>query len=208
MIAVVAEVTRLRGDQRRPPQDLIKVHEGRRPCLRVGGGTTDPTKAWDLFCRWTLILAMSEEVVDEADQMAARGRRKSLCAGFSSPTLFLLYRTTSRVRRRKQSLSTGSSPVRKSPSSSLMSGDLSPGTRKYARAYGIRIPKKASSPSRVTAATATKKRSDAVEKILLYQELGKDVPIEIALKRVIVMAQRSDWPACEQALRLENTSTF
>ena len=42
------------------------------------------------------------------------------------------------------------------------------------------------------------KRANTVENI---GELGKDVPIEIAIKRVMVSAQRSDWNGCEQALR-------
>lgn len=32
-------------------------------------------------------------------------------------------------------------------------------------------------------------------------ELGQDVPVEIVLKRVLVLAQRLDWSGCEQALR-------
>jgi hypothetical protein len=47
------------------------------------------------------------------------------------------------------------------------------------------------------------RRSNTVERIVQYQELGKDVPLEVALKRVLILAQRGDWPACEQSLRFE-----
>ena len=46
-----------------------------------------------------------------------------------------------------------------------------------------------------------KRANSTVDRILQYQELGKDVPLEIAVKRVLVLAQRGDWPGCEQALR-------
>ena len=79
------------------------------------------------------------------------------------------------------SLSQGSSPTRQFA--------ISPGTRK-------RLRKRSSS----NISNVSNSRKNTIEKILLYQELGKDVPIDIALKRVLLCAQRNDWKGCEQAL--------
>lgn len=76
--------------------------------------------------------------------------------------------------RRRKSVSQGGSPVR-----------ISPGTEKILR----RQMKPARSP----------KRSKTLPEF--QSELGKDVPLEVALKRVLVTAQRGDWAGCEQALR-------
>lgn len=32
-------------------------------------------------------------------------------------------------------------------------------------------------------------------------DLGKDVPLDIAIRRILILAQRGDWAGCEQALR-------
>ena len=44
-------------------------------------------------------------------------------------------------------------------------------------------------------------RKSTLDRILLFQELGKDVPIEIGIKRVLLCSQRNDWTGCEQAIR-------
>ena len=45
------------------------------------------------------------------------------------------------------------------------------------------------------------KRANTIERI---EELGKDVPFEVTIKRVLVLAQRGDWNGCEQALRYDS----
>ena len=80
------------------------------------------------------------------------------------------------------------------PSKGLsMAFTLSPGTRKIMRNSPKAVRKRKRSTIR--------RANSTVERILQYQELGKDVPTDIAIKRVLVLAQRGDWSGCEQALR-------
>ena len=74
-----------------------------------------------------------------------------------------------------------------------MAFTLSPGTRKIMRNSPKAVRKRKRSTIR--------RANSTVERILQYQELGKDVPTDIAIKRVLVLAQRGDWSGCEQALR-------
>ncbi len=91
--------------------------------------------------------------------------------------------------QRKRSVSQGSSPVH-----------MSPGTRRILR-------QKTSEASLVSPNTVKllkrSKTSDNLQGIELDKktDLGQDVPFEIAIKRVLVCAQRNDWSGCEQALR-------
>ena len=57
-------------------------------------------------------------------------------------------------------------------------------------------------PSKTKKKRSLQRANSTVDRILQYQELGKDVPIDIAVKRILVLAQRGDWTGCEQALRL------
>ena len=91
---------------------------------------------------------------------------------------------TSNARRRKRSLSQGSSPIRKMT--------ISPGTRRRLLARQKSSPNIEDPPP---------SRKSTLDRILLFQELGKDVPIEIGIKRVLLCSQRNDWTGCEQAIR-------
>ena len=55
--------------------------------------------------------------------------------------------------------------------------------------------------SRKKKRSTIQRANSTIERILQYQELGKDVPTDIAIKRVLILAQRGDWAGCEQALR-------
>ena len=61
--------------------------------------------------------------------------------------------------------------------------------------------RKSPTASRKKKRSTIQRANSTIERILQYQELGKDVPMDIAIKRVLILAQRGDWPGCEQALR-------
>ena len=49
----------------------------------------------------------------------------------------------------------------------------------------------------MSSSSSPRKQRSSIEKF----ELGMDVPIEIALKRLLICSQRNDWAGCEQAMR-------
>ena len=107
----------------------------------------------------------------------------------------------SKQRQPQASRSQGSSPSKTTPSSSTRAAftafTLSPGTRKIIQQQ------RGQTPSKTKKKRSLQRANSTVDRILQYQELGKDVPLDIAIKRVLVLAQRGDWTGCEQALRLD-----